>query len=310
MKPFAFTVLDDGNAPHIEQIARFCASARTQECFNHFSRVMHCSTNHLLLERLADGRFHAIPRLCNSRWCERCAAIKSDIMSHNLALQFSSLKIRLIAFMDDNAVYSEKNISQSDLRHFVFTVQNCGYRKLADVIQKLSKSIRRITQFLQKGNLTYVWKIECTFSKTSCHPHIHIAINRYIPINFLHSIFKRAVRPYKSEIRYASKFECSLVEITKYCTKPSSWEDAPDWASQFIFDAFQRVRVIGCSRNLRLMPLPQSPEWKVHGSLQRLANDPKSDLQGVAVQIIHEARNNPKHRKRSIVWQSAMPFDI
>jgi len=271
---------------HREHIRRFMLAARRLDSKNHFARVLGCRRTHLLFEK-CNGYCYS-PIRCNSRWCEYCAAGRSAMMALNLEDQLRWRKIRSVYFHDDEACYVENQQDITSLRHFVFTVRKIPYHGLKQCIEKLRQCVRRLTRYFQGRNLTYIWKIEVTFNKTSCHPHIHIAVNSYIPIDDLFLIFKKHVIPFVSSIKFAARWQCSLNEMTKYTTKPSSWDKVPNWAIDIIWRALQGVRLIGCSSDLRLMPREESIGYIVLGCLEKIADNPDSAYQGIAVSIMHE----------------------
>lgn len=295
------------------EIKRFMLESNSINVKNHFARVLGCRRSSLLLE--CNGRFHVSPIHCNSRWCEYCASLLSDKMSHYLESQLTDRQISLGCFFDDEFMYQEGTEDITDLRHFVFTMSNCPFHALPQAIDSLRKSIRRISKILQLEGSTYIWKIECTFKKTECHPHIHFLINKYVPLDRLHSIHRRQIKPFNSQIRWAHRWECSLKEITKYCTKPSSWRDVPTWAIDIIFSAFIGRRLIGCSGDLRLRPRNDSMGYECHGCLEKISMDSESEFQGVALDIMHNSKlyretvvsNQPDDRE-VVSSQKVLPF--
>jgi hypothetical protein len=312
-KPFdsleATTLKDDLFSRHRSSIVKFMHSAKALEAKNHFSRVLHCCVCHLLLK--SGAGYQVIPMACNSRWCERCAKYRSDLMASYLSAQFAQLRMSSVSFKDDACLYQEKSFEPSTLRHFVFTIKNCRYKKLPEAIVALGHAVRRLTQYTQEKSFTYLWHIEVVFNPGDCHPHLHMAINSYIPLATLHQIFKRAVDPFYSRIAWAERWQCSVKELTKYSTKPSSWAKAPDFAADFIWKALHRNRVIGCSRNLKLMPTQQRMGFKVLGCLEKIADNPKSEWRGVALDFMHNCKGYQRRAKATrrqimIEWQQTM----
>lgn len=309
----AFECLADGYDTHLDEITRFMLASNDRSAKNHWARVLGCCLTHLLLRHKSNGEFMALPISCNSRWCERCADRRQFIMAAFLAEQLSHRRMKSVCFDDDEACYVENTEDARKLRHFVFTVKNCYYSKLPAAISLIGAAVRRLTQWYQANEITYVWHIETTFNARDCHPHLHVMINKFVPLDIVHAIFRRAVAPMISSIAYASKFQCSLSELTKYHTKPSAWKKAPDRAATHIWRAMNRTRVIGCSRDLKLWPVENLHEWISLGCLERLADKPDSEFRGVAWQFLtddgRKTRRRTITRRRMIAVQTRIATD-
>lgn len=220
---------------------------------------------------------------CHSRWCEVCATEKSLSMARNLAIQFHNQPVKL-----------PNRINYNDLRHFVFTIKSIPYYKLSKLIPKYQHFIRRLTKIFQNDKRFYLWKIEIKFHYEVCHPHIHVAVNSYYDINYLHVLFRKHIKPFISTIRWGSRVKCTLYEFTKYTTKPSDWNKIKPENFHFIFESFQNRRVIGVSQHFKLMPHVEPLGWNYIGCLERILCDKNSEFYGVAWQLYDKEKNKKK----------------
>lgn len=252
----------------------------------HLQRVLECGENHLLFA--TPGGYEIAPMSCNSRWCEKCAHHRSLEMARWLSVQFQNLHVQRTSIINNEVKNWSEKVSKKDLRHFIFTIKSIPYFKLRHALDRFRVFIRQATKMLQEKEAVYIWKIEIVFKPRSVHPHIHFAINRYIDINWFHQYFRRNIKPFYSKIKYSKKVECSLYEFTKYTTKPSSWDNITEKYFQYVWFSFQRRRVIGCSRQITLLPKEYPLGWKLLGSLERIMTDEKSDYRAIAFQLYEE----------------------
>lgn len=262
----------------------------------HLQRVLECGQNHLLF--MTPTSFEVAPMVCNSRWCESCAKTRALMMASNLTGQLQNLWIQREKVIDGEKKRWSEKVTKEELRHFTFTIESVKYYELRHVLDRFRVAIRQITKLLQKDDAVYIWKIEINFHKFVLHPHIHLAVNRFYPVNYLHRFWRRNIKPYNSKMKFATKVKCSMFEFCKYTTKPKNWEDVHEKNFQFVWFALQKRRVIGVSRQLKLLPTSSPLGWKMLGSLEQLAQNEKSEFQGIAIQMLYEMKMKKKNKMK------------